>query len=83
MDNMAEAKQEEQKPEYNAGFTDEGFFTCYMHESKGVRELLGFLEQCKDVVKQHYVKKMMEDAKAKGLIRPDGLLNGFRNKWRR
>jgi len=75
--------EEEKKNTFNAGFTEEGFFTCFIHESKGVRELLGFMDQCKDLIKQYYARKLMEDAKAKGLVRPDGILNGFRNKWRK
>lgn len=78
-----DSPEEQKKDTFNAGFTEAGFFTCFIHESKGVRELLGFMEQCKDLIKQYYAHKLVEDAKAKGLVRPDGILNGFRNKWRR
>lgn len=73
---------------FDARFDERGMFIAFMHESRGARELLGFLDQCQDIVKQHYIKKAMEEAQKKGLLRPQtvppkdhGFLRGFR-KWR-
>ena len=59
------------------GFDPEGWMILKVHESQGVLRLLGLLEQCKDMVKVHYVQKA--EQKRNSLINP-GRFNPFKKK---
>ena len=60
------------------GFDPEGWMILKVHESQGVLRILGLLEQCKDMVKVHYVQKA-EQKRAGALINP-GRFNPFKKK---
>jgi hypothetical protein len=82
-----EPTEEERKNTCTAVFQEDGFFVVVAHESRGPRELLGLLEQAKDVVKGHFIAKVRAQMEAQGVIRPNGdsrggFFKGMRNKWR-
>lgn len=83
-DTILEQKQE-QDPRMVVGYgvDEKGFFKCSIHVDRGLREILGFLEQCKDLVKQYYAAKLLEQQKEQKLVRPDhGFLRSFKNRWK-
>lgn len=59
------------------GFDENGFFNFKIHVAAGQPLILGWLEQCKDVVKIHY--QQMHIAQQPKLTRP---ARNFFNKWR-
>lgn len=62
------APEETPKTTVGYGFDKEGFFRLVIHESRGICELLGFLEQMKDVVKGYYTHKDMQNQKQKLIV---------------
>ena len=59
------------------GFDEKGFFNFKIHVAAGQPLILGWLEQCKDIVKMHYAQ--IHQAQKPQLTRPT---RNFFNKWR-
>lgn len=65
------------------GVDDQGFFRMMIHTDRGICELLGFLEQMKDVVKAFYTEQHMSKEvkkQQKKIIIPgiQGILKGLK-----
>lgn len=77
--------EEEKDPEniLALGVDKDGFFMVRIHVKHGARNLLGFLEQAKDIVKQFYAEQFLKEQEKKKLVEPheNGMLNRFKNKW--
>lgn len=82
---LGDIPEDERREAFNMFFSPEGFFQLFMHESRGPRELIGFLEQAKDVVKQYYAQKFIQEQEKKGLIRPSAnghnIIDRFKKRW--
>lgn len=79
---LTEQTEEQLKNTVGFGIDTEGFLVARIHPSKGVREVIGFFEQMKDWAKAYYHQQMIEEQKkSTQLVRPDGFLKNFKNKW--
>lgn len=81
---MTEEKQDPQEDPRNQagmGVDSEGFFVLKIHTSRGPREVLGFLEQAKDIAKGFFIQQHQQQEK---LVRPglNGVVDRFKNRWR-
>lgn len=67
------------------GIDTEGFLNVKVHVSLGKWNLWGVLVDAQNLVLGYFAqlrrREMQEEAKKSGLVRPDGVLKGFRNKW--
>lgn len=72
-DTESEANKKEDvvdaKKMVGCGFDEQGYFRVVMHETHGSCNLLGFLEQAKDIVKAHFIQKAQQRTKS-GIIMP-------------
>lgn len=77
-----EQKKEIARNTVGFGLDGEGYIVTKIHSEKGVRDILGFFEQMKDWTKAYFQSKLMEEKQQQQkLVRPDGFLKGFKNKW--
>jgi len=74
---------DDQKPDELArGFDDKGFFMLRIHTDQGMEKIIGTLMTSIDMVKLWYVNKAQEKARANGILKANGMLKGFRDRWR-
>jgi hypothetical protein len=79
--NIDAEKPEEKKLELEHGFTKDGYLLVKIHISAGKWNLIGALAEAQILV-MNYFAQMAQAAQQKNLVRPDRMLERFKNKWR-
>jgi hypothetical protein len=78
-----ELKAEGQTPEEQKilfGFDKEGYLNIRIHLDAGMWNILGALTEAQTRV-MSYFGQMAQAAQKKNLVRPNGILEKFKNKW--
>lgn len=82
MSENPEQPHRQTREEMARGFDEEGFFNLRIHADQGPEKLIGCLMTSIDIVKMFYVEQHKRQQQANGIVKPNGVLERFRNKWR-